>query len=48
MNPHVIKPLTPETYPAWLALAQKAGFTFERHIGKSKTVVRKTIQPASG
>lgn len=20
---HVIKPLTPETYPAWLALAQK-------------------------
>jgi hypothetical protein len=22
-TPHVIKPLTPETYPAWLALAQK-------------------------
>ena len=22
-NPHVIKPLTPETFPAWLALAQK-------------------------
>jgi hypothetical protein len=22
-GPHVIRPLTPETFPAWLALAQK-------------------------
>lgn len=22
-TPHLIKPLTPETFPAWLALAQK-------------------------
>ncbi len=27
---------------------EKAGFTFERHIGKSKTVMRKTIPPAGG
>lgn len=27
---------------------EKAGFTFERHIGKSKTVMRKTIPPARG
>jgi hypothetical protein len=25
---------------------EKAGFTFERHIGKSKTVMRTTVQPA--
>ena len=28
------------------AMFEKAGFTFERHIGKSKTVMRKTITPA--
>jgi hypothetical protein len=72
---HAIKPLTPETFPAWLALAEKhngvlggcycsylggdaaiarvVSFpneltpTFERHIGKSKTVMRKTIATAS-
>ena len=27
---------------------EKAGFTFERHIGTSKTVMRKTIAPATG
>ena len=30
------------------AMFQKAGFTFERHIGKNKTVMRKTIAPADG
>ena len=30
------------------AMFEKAGFTFERHIGKSKTVMRKTIPPARG
>ena len=30
------------------AMFEKAGFTFERHIGKSKTVMRKTVQPARG
>jgi hypothetical protein len=25
---------------------ERAGFTFERHIGKSKTVMRKTIAAA--
>ncbi|MET0991643.1 MAG: GNAT family N-acetyltransferase, partial [Lacisediminihabitans sp.] len=25
------------------AMFEKAGFTFERHIGKSKTVMRKTV-----
>lgn len=99
-QPHVIKPLTPETFPAWLALGaeaqrgvgrvlllvlhgdtkdtvkneydgpafkqrlvaegaahaalvfdgtramfRKAGFTFERHIGKRKTVMRISVQP---
>ena len=28
------------------AMFEKAGFTFERHIGKSKTVMRKTVPPA--
>ena len=28
------------------AMFEQAGFTFERHIGKSKTVMRKTIVPA--
>jgi hypothetical protein len=27
---------------------EKAGFTFERHIGTSKTVMRKTVAPAAG
>jgi hypothetical protein len=27
---------------------EKAGFTFERHIGKSKTVMRLTVPPARG
>ena len=27
------------------AMFEKAGFTFERHIGKSKTVMRKTVPP---
>ena len=30
------------------AMFEKAGFTFERHIGKSKTVMRKTVAPVSG
>ena len=30
------------------AMFEKAGFTFERHIGKSKTVMRKTVPPARG
>jgi len=30
------------------AMFEKAGFTFERHIGKSKTVMRKTVSPAVG
>ena len=29
------------------AMFEKAGFTFERHIGTSKTVMRKTVAPAS-
>ena len=28
------------------AMVEQAGFTFERHIGKSKTVMRKTVPPA--
>jgi len=28
------------------AMFEKAGFTFERHIGKSKTVMRITVPPA--
>lgn len=28
------------------AMFEKAGFTFERHIGKRKTVMRKTVPPA--
>jgi hypothetical protein len=28
------------------AMFEKAGFIFERHIGKSKTVMRTTVQPA--
>lgn len=27
---------------------EKAGFAFERHIGKSKTVMRITVEPAGG
>lgn len=27
------------------AMFEKAGFTFERHIGRSKTVMRKTLAP---
>jgi len=30
------------------AIFEKAGITFERHIGKSKTVMRKTVPPARG
>ncbi|WP_194397172.1 GNAT family N-acetyltransferase [Microbacterium atlanticum] len=30
------------------AMFEKAGFTFERHIGTSKTVMRKTVPPATG
>lgn len=30
------------------AMFEKAGFTFERHIGKSKTVMRITVPPAAG
>lgn len=30
------------------AMFEKAGFTFERHIGKSKTVMRRTILPNLG
>jgi GNAT superfamily N-acetyltransferase len=30
------------------AMFEKAGFTFERHIGKNKTVMRRTIPPAHG
>jgi GNAT superfamily N-acetyltransferase len=30
------------------AMFEKAGFTFERHIGTSKTVMRKTVAPAAG
>lgn len=30
------------------AMFEKAGFTFDRHIGKSKTVMRKTIASARG
>ncbi|MFA4840415.1 MAG: hypothetical protein WC580_01755 [Agrococcus sp.] len=30
------------------AMFEQAVFTFERHIGKSKTVMRKTVPPARG
>ena len=30
------------------AMFEKAGFTFERHIGKNKTVMRKVVSPARG
>ena len=30
------------------AMFEEAGFTFERQIGKSKTVMRKTVRPARG
>ena len=30
------------------AMFEKAGFTFERHIGKIKTVMRRTVPPARG
>jgi len=30
------------------AMFEKAGFTLERHIGKNKTVMRKTVLPALG
>jgi len=30
------------------AMFEKAGFTLERHIGKNKTVMRKTVPPALG
>ena len=30
------------------AMFEKAGFTFERHIGKSKTVMRKTVIERDG
>ncbi|HWR84825.1 MAG TPA: GNAT family N-acetyltransferase, partial [Rhodoglobus sp.] len=30
------------------AMFEKAGFTFERHIGKSKTVMRIVVPPAGG
>ena len=30
------------------AMFEKAGFRFERHIGKNKTVMRKTVPPARG
>ena len=29
------------------AMFEKAGFSFERHIGKNKTVMRKTVSPAA-
>ena len=29
------------------AMFERAGFTFERHIGKSKTVMRLTVRPGS-
>ncbi|MFF9562270.1 hypothetical protein ACF1AJ_02880 [Leifsonia sp. NPDC014704] len=29
------------------AMFEKAGFTFERHIGKSKTVMRITVPPSA-
>ncbi|CAN5190438.1 hypothetical protein BH11ACT4_BH11ACT4_23480 [soil metagenome] len=28
------------------AMFEKAGFTFERHVGKSKTMIRKTVPAA--
>lgn len=30
------------------AMFEKAGFTFERHLGTSKTVMRKTVPAAGG
>jgi len=30
------------------SMFEQAGFTFERHIGKSKTVMRKSIPPSAG
>ena len=30
------------------AMFEKAGFTFERRIGKSKTVMRKMVEPTQG
>jgi hypothetical protein len=30
------------------AMFEQAGFTFERHIGKSKTVMRLTVPPIGG
>jgi len=30
------------------AMFEKAGFTLERHIGKNKTVIPKTLPPALG
>jgi hypothetical protein len=29
------------------AMFEKAGFTFERHIGKNKTVMRITVPPSN-